>query len=141
MSSSREITFWRSAVWPGLYVCQEFKRPRFPSQIRNTYRVVNGELPPYSHHFWLITVVTTGLVSRLLFTFWPGGFAGSYFYRSYYLISLKHHKVKFSKDTECATLRPYPKDPWFSLLEWCGQHEWNSNKRPFGKLNESVTTS
>jgi membrane-bound metal-dependent hydrolase YbcI (DUF457 family) len=35
-----------------------------------------------------------GLVSRLLFTFWPGGFAGSYFYHLYYLISLKHHKVK-----------------------------------------------
>jgi hypothetical protein len=26
-----------------------------------------------------------------------GGFAGSYFYRLYYLISLKHHKVKIFK--------------------------------------------
>jgi hypothetical protein len=45
-----------------------------------------------------------GLVSRLLFTFSPGGFGGSYFYRSYYLISVKHHKVKISKDTDCASL-------------------------------------
>jgi hypothetical protein len=39
-----------------------------------------------------------------LFTFWPGGFGGSYFYRSYYLISVKHHKAKISKDTDCASL-------------------------------------
>jgi hypothetical protein len=32
-----------------------------------------------------------------LFTFWPGGFAGSYFYRSYDLTSVKHHKVKIFK--------------------------------------------
>jgi hypothetical protein len=37
------------------------------------------------------------LASSLLFTFWPGGFAGSYFYRLYYLISLKHHKLKIFK--------------------------------------------
>ena len=45
-----------------------------------------------------------GLVSRFLFTFWPGGFGGSYFYHSYYLIPVKHHKVNNSKDTDYATL-------------------------------------
>ena len=35
-----------------------------------------------------------GLVSRFLFTFSLGEFGGSDFYRSYYLISVKHHKVK-----------------------------------------------
>ena len=48
-----------------------------------------------------------GLVSRFLCTFWPGGFGGSYFYRPYYLIQVKHHKVKISKDTDYATLN-YP---------------------------------
>jgi hypothetical protein len=48
-------------------------------------RVVNGPLK---------TRRERGLVSRLLFTFRPGGFGGSYFYLSYYLISVKHHKVK-----------------------------------------------
>jgi hypothetical protein len=46
-----------------------------------------------------------GLVSRLLFTFLPGGFAGSYFYHSYNLISVKHHKVKISKDTDGTSVR------------------------------------
>jgi hypothetical protein len=51
-------------------------------------RVVNSPLKTRKEH---------GLVSRLLFTFWLGGFAGSYFYRLYYLISLKHHKVNIFK--------------------------------------------
>jgi hypothetical protein len=55
-------------------------------------RVVNSPLKTHRER---------GLVSHLLFTFWPGGFAGSYFYHSYYLISVKHHKVKFLKDTVC----------------------------------------
>ena len=55
-----------------------------------------------------------GLVSRLLFTFWPGGIGGSYFYSSYYLISVKHHEVKFSKDTDCASLR----NVWWWSITW-----------------------
>jgi hypothetical protein len=51
-------------------------------------RVVNSPLKTHRER---------GLVSRLLFTFWPGGFAGSYFYHLYYLISLKHHKLKIFK--------------------------------------------
>jgi hypothetical protein len=31
-------------------------------------------------------------------------FGGSYFYCSYYLISVKHHKIKISKDTDYAAL-------------------------------------
>jgi hypothetical protein len=48
------------------------------------------------------------------FAFWPGGFGGSYFYRSYYLISVKHHKVKISKDTDCAF-----------FMKNCKDYKWN----------------
>jgi hypothetical protein len=45
----------------------------------------------------LKTRTERGLVSSLLLTFWLGGFDGSYFYSSYCLISIKHHKVNIFK--------------------------------------------
>jgi hypothetical protein len=69
-------------------------------------------LLPTSLFVNLKTRFLLGHFSRSLFTFWPGGFCGSYFYRSYYLISVKTHRVKnikryrvcfFNSSTWCAT--------------------------------------
>jgi hypothetical protein len=55
----------------------------------------------------LKTRIERGLVFRFLFTFWLGEFGGSYFYRSNHLITVKHHRVKISKDTDYAALKRY----------------------------------